>query len=154
MRKPLEIFCVCLLGALVLLPFLQIVMRYVFNSPIVGAEELTRFILICTVFVSYPLVVLGGENIGMGEIRTLLSARADKWLDLVIAILSLAACGLIAVVTAVSISDNLNNATPTLKIPFWIFLGANFLGFAGAAIVHLLNLVRPPTVRAAAESET
>ena len=39
---------------------------------------------------------------------------------------------------------NLTNATPTLGIPFWIFLGATLFGFAGAALVHLLHLRKPP----------
>lgn len=142
MRKLPEIVCVCFLGALVLLPFLQVIMRDVFGAPIVGAEELTRFLLICTVFVAYPLVVNGRENIVMAEIRSILPEKANKRLDLVIALASLGACALIAVVTANTISDNLNNATPTLKIPFWIFLGANFIGFGGAAIVHLLHFVK------------
>ena len=36
------------------------------------------------------------------------------------------------------------NATPTLGIPFWIFLGATLFGFAGAALVHLVHLRKPP----------
>ena len=54
------------------------------------------------------------------------------------------AAGFIAYVTATNISRNLTNATPTLGIPFWIFLGATFFGFAGAALVHLLHLRNPP----------
>ncbi len=46
--------------------------------------------------------------------------------------------------TATNISRNLSNATPTLGIPFWIFLGATLFGFAGAALVHLLHLRKPP----------
>ncbi len=47
-------------------------------------------------------------------------------------------------VTAMNIPRNLTNATPTLGIPFWIFLGATLFGFAGAALVHLLHLRKPP----------
>ncbi|UMA64415.1 TRAP transporter small permease [Roseivivax marinus] len=142
--KLLQILCVVLLGVLIGLPFLQVIMRDVFGSAIVGLEELTRFMLICTVFVAYPLVVMRDENIVMGELRGALPDKLRRGLDLGIALLSVAACGLIAGVTAMSISDNMNNATPTLGIPFWVFLGACFVGFAGACLIHVLHLRRAP----------
>ena len=81
----------------------------------------------------------------MGELRAALPARWRHWLGLLITLLSLGACVMIAVVTAMNISDNLRNATPTLKIPFWIFLGACFIGFAGGAVFHAIQLFRPET---------
>lgn len=144
MLKILRILCVAMLASLIALPFLQVIMRDVFGSAIVGVEELTRFLLICTVFVAYPLVVRSGENIVMGEFRAMLPERAQNWMGLVITLMSLGACVTIAVVTALNISDNLRNATPTLKIPFWIFLGACFVGFAGAGIFHVLQLRKKP----------
>ncbi|AZQ66636.1 TRAP transporter small permease subunit [Silicimonas algicola] len=144
LRKLLEVVCVLLLGALVTVPCVQVIMRDVFNAPIVGAEELTRFLLICTVFAAYPLVVDAGENIVMGEIRESLPDRAGRGILLISSILAVIACAFVAVVVALNISSNLNNATPTLKIPFWIFLGATFLGFAGAAAVHLFHFRKPP----------
>lgn len=144
MMKLLQFLCVALLAVLIGLPFLQVIMRDVFGSAIVGLEELTRFMLICTVFVAYPLVVMRDENIVMGELRGALPPRLRRALDLAISLLSVAACGLIAVVTATSIFDNMNNATPTLGIPFWVFLGACFVGFAGACLIHVLHLRRAP----------
>ncbi len=140
MTQLLRFLCVAMLAALIALPFLQVIMRDIFGSAIVGAEELTRFLLICTVFVAYPLVVRSEENIVMGELRAALPGPVQRWLGLAITLLSFAACALIAVVTALNISDNLKNATPTLGIPFWIFLGACFVGFAGAAFFHALQL--------------
>ncbi len=61
-----------------------------------------------------------------------------------ISVSAIAVTGFIAYVTATNISKNLTNATPTLGIPFWIFLGATLFGFAGAALVHLLHLRKPP----------
>ncbi|WP_353476191.1 TRAP transporter small permease (plasmid) [Salipiger sp. H15] len=147
MIKILRLLCVAMLAALIALPFLQVIMRDVFGSAIVGAEELTRFLLICTVFVAYPLVVRSDENIVMGELRAALPERVQRWLGIAITLLSFGACALIAVVTATNISDNLKNATPTLGIPFWIFLGACFVGFAGAGIFHALQLRKRPAAK-------
>lgn len=144
LRRCLEGLCVVMLGALIAVPFIQIVMRYVFNAPIIGAEELTRFLLICTVFAAYPLVVDSGENIVMGEIKEALPEALRRAVNLAISVSAAAICIFLAVVVLMNISGNMRNATPTLKIPFWIFLGATFLGFAGGGVVHLLHFRKPP----------
>lgn len=146
-RKSLEALCAALLGGLIAVPFVQIVMRYVFHSPIVGAEELTRFLLICTVFLSYPLVVESGENIVMGEIREALPHKLRRALTMLATIAGAAVCAFLAIVALTNITANMNNATPTLKIPFWLFLGSAFLGFAGAAGFHILHIRRSPQDR-------
>lgn len=145
MKRLLELACVLLLGALIAVPFLQVIMRDLMGRAIIGAEELTRFLLICNVFVAYPLVVAAGENIVMTEMQEGLPDRLRAGLVRVIALASVIACAFVAVVVAMNIAANMTNATPTLKIPFWLFLGAAFIGFAGAAILHLIHLRHPPT---------
>ena len=135
---------VAVMAGLVLVPTAQIVMRGVFTLPFVGAEELTRFLLICLVFLAYPLVVGHGENIVMGEFKAMLPSRLRRIADLAISLSGVAVTLFIAWVTATNISANLRNATPTLGIPFWIFLGATLFGFATAAVVHIIHLRRPP----------
>lgn len=143
-ERILTAFVVVIMAGLVLVPTAQVVMRGVFVLPFIGAEELTRFLLICLIFCSYPLVVQKGENIVMGEFKAALPATLRRILDRTISIAAVLATGFIAYVTATTISKNLTNATPTLGIPFWIFLGATLLGLAGAALVHLIHLRKPP----------
>lgn len=142
-KRLLELICVLLLGALILVPFAQVLMRDFVGRPIIGAEELTRFLLICCVFVAYPLVVAAGENIVMSELLDNLPGRLRRFFLRLVAAGSIIACAVMAVVVAMNISANMNNATPTLKIPFWLFLGAALLGFSGAAILHVIHLRKP-----------
>jgi len=135
---------VALLGALIVVPSAQIVMRGLFGLPFIGAEELTRFLLICLVFIAYPLVVETGENIVMGEIRQALPRPIRAASNIAISVSAVVVTGFLAYVTWRTIFQNLNNATPTLQIPFWIFLAATLFGFAGAALVHLVHLRKPP----------
>jgi TRAP-type C4-dicarboxylate transport system permease small subunit len=135
---------VLLLAGLVVTPSLQIVMRGLFGLPFIGSEELSRFLLICLIFTAYPLVVAEGENIVMGELKAALPALARRVLDLTISLAAVGSSAFLAWVTYQTIYGNLRNVTPTLKIPFWIFLSATLIGFAGAAIVHLVHLRRPP----------
>lgn len=143
-KRFVEYLCIFLLGALVFVPFAQVLMRDLFGSPVVGAEEFTRFLLICVVFTAFPLVVEEGENIVMGDLRNALPRRLRRALNLAISVSAILVTGLIAYVVVSTIGDNLNNATPTLKIPFWLFLGSTLFGFASAALVHLLHLRKPP----------
>jgi TRAP-type C4-dicarboxylate transport system permease small subunit len=123
-----------MLVVMVALPFIQVVMRELLSNPIIGAEELARFMLICTVFIALPYVVSAGANIRMEEFLGFLPApviRAVKLITCAIAILTFA---ITAAASVVAISRNLDNATPTLGIPYWIFLGAATLGFAMTTI--------------------
>lgn len=140
----LTVVVALLTAGLVLVPTTQVIMRSIFALPFIGAEELTRFLLICLVFCSYPLVVANGENIVMGEIKAAFPVRVRRLIDIAISLSAIAITGFIAWVTVSNISKNLANSTPTLGIPFWIFLGATFFGFAGAAVVHLIHLRKPP----------
>jgi TRAP-type C4-dicarboxylate transport system permease small subunit len=143
-RKALNAIVVGILLALLAVPLLQIVLRYFFNAPIVGAEELTRFLMILLVFLGFPLVVQAGENIVMGELRSCLPQRWRDALNLATSLLAIGGCGFLTWVTWDSIFLNVGNKTPTLGIPFYLFLGAALVAFAGATIVHLVHLRRPP----------
>ena len=147
MRIPeriLTAFVVIIMAGLVLVPTAQVIMRGVFVLPFIGAEEFTRFLLICLIFCAYPLVIEHGENIVMGEFKAAMPKRLRGVVNWTISLTAIGVTVFLAYVTATNISKNLTNATPTLGIPFWIFLGATLFGFAGAAVVHLLHLRKPP----------
>src|SRR3712207_5917283 len=56
-----------MIAAMIALPALQVVLRELLNAPFVGTEELTRFMLICIVFVTLPYVIASGTNIRLEE---------------------------------------------------------------------------------------
>lgn len=143
LRRLLTALNVLLLFGLVLVPSLQIVMRTI-GFPFIGSEELTRFLLICLVFTGFPLVVAHGENIVMGELKAALPSAARRVIDLLISATAIAATVFVAIVTVRTAMQYMTNATPTLKIPFWLFMSATFVGFAGAALVHIRHLRHPP----------
>ncbi len=143
LKTLLTALTVLLLFGLVLVPSLQILMRTL-GVPFIGSEELTRFLLICLVFVGFPLVVASGENIVMGEVKAAMPGVLQRAVNLAISVAAIAVTAFVAIVTVRTAFQYLNNATPTLKIPFWIFMSATFVGFAGAALVHLWHLRHPP----------
>ncbi|MCK2041311.1 MULTISPECIES: TRAP transporter small permease [Chromohalobacter] len=143
-RRLLEGLCALLLAGIVLVPLAQVILRQVFTSPMVGAEEFTRFLLVCLVFMAYPLVVDNGENIVMAELRESLPTWLRGPVKVVILLCTIAASAFIAYATVITMQANLGNTTPTLKIPFWLFLGSTLLGFSAACLLHIVHGNKPP----------
>ncbi|PTM41331.1 TRAP transporter small permease subunit [Bosea sp. 124] len=118
-----------MLIAMVSLPFIQVVSREIFAMPIIGVEELARFMLICSVFLALPYVVSAGANIRMEEIVAMFPAGVVRVAKVMGAVTATATFAAIAVASFVAIGGNLDNSTPTLGIPYWVFLGAAFVSF-------------------------
>jgi TRAP-type C4-dicarboxylate transport system permease small subunit len=112
----------------------------VVGMPFVGAEELTRFMLICLVFVTFPYVIASGANIRMEELSQYLPHALQRVLTILIAATGAIVLAVAAASVAVATFRNLNNATPTLGIPYWVFFSAAFLGFLAAALECTLQL--------------
>jgi TRAP-type C4-dicarboxylate transport system permease small subunit len=131
---------VALLLGLVAILSAQIVLRDLFLAPIVGLEEVTRMLMILMVWIAYPLVVQAGENIVMAELKAGLPARLRRGADLAIGLACAAAALVMVWATWRALAANPRNMTPTLGIPFWIYLASAAFGFAGAALLHLRRL--------------
>lgn len=133
---------VAMLVVMIALPFVQVVAREVLSVPIIGAEELARFMLICTVFVALPYVVSAGANIRMEEFLGFLPSGLMRAVRLAIAAVAVVAFGVAAVSSVVAIRSNLDNATPTLGIPYWIFLGAACVGLSMTTVECALQFIK------------
>ena len=141
-RRTFRLLGIALLLLLIALPFLQIVLRQIFHSPFIGAEELARFTMICVTFITFPYVVSAGGNIRLEEFQAVLPAGVIRWLRVVIAFCGTLAFAVIATSTYVATFHNLNNATPTLGIPYYIFFGATFVGTGMAAVECAVQAVK------------
>jgi TRAP-type C4-dicarboxylate transport system permease small subunit len=142
LRRNLRRLGLVLLFAMILLPALQVFLRGVIGTPFVGAEELARFMLICVVFVTLPYVVSSGANIRMEELISSLPRQAQWPLRVAIAATATAAFGIAAYSVAVATLRNLDNATPTLGIPYWVFFSAAFIGLFVSAIESGVQCVK------------
>lgn len=126
---------------LTLVPAVQIALRLV-GRPFIGAEELTQFFLICMIFLSFPLVVAAKENIVMGEFKSSLPTVLRKAVEIFIDFCAIAITFYVAYASYNTILKNLKNATPTLQIPFWIFLSSTFVSFLCAGFLHIWDLLQ------------
>lgn len=141
-RRFFRVAGIVLLAVLIAIPFTQIVLRQVFGAPFVGAEELASFTLICVIMVSVPYSISSGASVRMEELLLALPSRWQRRVNLLIAMCGALAFGFAAWSTGTAMARNLNNATPTLAIPYWIFFSAGLIGFALTALEFALVLLK------------
>jgi TRAP-type C4-dicarboxylate transport system permease small subunit len=154
LRRTLVAVCLLLLAALIFTPALQIVMRGVFNVPMSGAEELARYFLIALTLMGAAVVTHEGGQIRMQEFQALLPQRLRFVLQVFIELCAVVMFGLMAVAAALSISQNLNNQTATLEMPYWLFMAPLLVGMALLTLESLLQLVRTVRQRRADDKQT
>lgn len=142
LRKSMRWLGVVLLVVLIALPALQVFLREIVGQPFVGAEELARFMLICVVFITLPYVVSSGGSIRMEELLSALPRRVQRPLRVLSAGVGSVAFCIAAYSVAVATLRNLENATPTLGIPYWVFFSAAFLGLFAAAVESAVQFVK------------
>jgi TRAP-type C4-dicarboxylate transport system permease small subunit len=131
-----------LLAVMIALPVLQVSLRAFTSVSFIGAGELTRFMLICVVFLALPYTVASGASIRMEELTANLPRRLQCCLRIVITLTAALAFAFAAYSVALATYRNLNNSTPTLGIPYWVFFSAAFVGLLFAAIESALQLVK------------
>jgi TRAP-type C4-dicarboxylate transport system permease small subunit len=148
-RKAVRCICLLLLAALVVTPLLQIVTRGVFNVPMSGAEELARYFLICLSFVGASYVTHEGGQIRMEEFQVLIPPTPRWLLQMAIELAAVAVFAVFFVASVVTILNNLRNQTPTLEMPFWLFMAPLALGSllliieTTAIFIHTFRRGRP-----------
>jgi TRAP-type C4-dicarboxylate transport system permease small subunit len=89
--------------------------------------------LICVVFITLPYVVSSGASIRMEELLCALPPRLQQALRIGISGMAAGAFAIAAWSVGVATMRNLQNATPALGIPYWIFFSAAFLGLLFSA---------------------
>lgn len=135
------------LGALVLLPFTQVVLRDAFNSPLGGLEEATRWGLIALVYLALPLLVSTNEQIRFDEIVNRLPRRVRVLLERLHLAIAAIALGILINAAIGSALQHMTTRTPMLNIPFWLFVAPMVIGLAATAAgaaYFALRPARPP----------
>ncbi|HVX99485.1 MAG TPA: TRAP transporter small permease [Pseudorhodoplanes sp.] len=148
-RRIVRGVCLALLAALIVTPLLQIVMRGVFDVPMAGAEELARYFLICLSFIGASYVTREGGQIRMEEFQALIPPMPRWILQMVIELSAVVLFTVLFVASVVTISNNMRNQTPTLEMPFWLFMAPLTVGSlllvveSIAMLAHTMRRGRP-----------
>jgi len=153
-RKAVRVVSLLLLAAVVITPLAQITMRGVFNVPMAGAEEMTRYFLICLTFLAASYVTEQGGQIRMEEFQFLVPPRPRWLLQLLIELSGVVVFAILCVASVVTISRNLNNQTPIMEMPFWLFMAPLAVGSLLLVVETLVMLVHTWRSRRPEEKHT
>ncbi len=131
-----------ILFCMMMLTFVDVVMRYVFNRPLRGGFEVTELMLLVLIFAGLPLVSRADEHVTMDLIDRMLWSRGRAFLQrLVHLVCALAFFGLTWLIwlKAGSVAGY-GDTTDVMRIavaPFVYFMAA-MIGLSG--LIHLYKL--------------
>jgi len=137
--RTLATSCLALLTIIVLV---QVIMRELFYAPLVGAEELVRYLLICVIFFGSPYAARIGGHIAMVEFLLKFPKILRDPIRFLTLASSFAVFAIIFVSAFFTLTANMNNKTATLSIPFWIFIAPAIIGFFLLAVEYAILLKR------------
>jgi TRAP-type C4-dicarboxylate transport system permease small subunit len=129
-------------------------MRGVFNVPMAGAEEMTRYFLICLTFLAASYVTEQGGQIRMEEFQFLLPPTPRWILQLVIELSGAAVFGILFAASVVTISRNMGSVTPIMEMPFWMFMAPLAAGSLLLVVETLMMFLRTWRGRRPEEKQT
>lgn len=146
MRDPLTAVSTSILFILVTLTMSQVILRTVFDYPLIGAEELARYFLICIIFIGTPIAAREGLHISMTEIQTTFPQSWQTFLRKTIQVGWLLVFGFLTVSASLALINNINNRTVNLGIPFYIFMAPTVIGFTATAVISGRQIFSSPQI--------
>lgn len=82
LERALAVLAASLLFAMMLLTFIDVIMRYLFNAPIKGSFEISETLMAVLIFAGLPLVSRAGEHVTIDSVLRLSSAGVRKFMAL------------------------------------------------------------------------
>lgn len=137
--KLLEILVVVILSAMSILVFVNVVLRYGFNSSISVTEEVSRYMFVWLAFLGAVLAFSENQHVKVTMLTDKLSPTARNILSVVTDLAMLFCCYLIVDGSWIQFNLNLNNFAPISGLPQGItFLASTVAG----VLIGLLIIAR------------
>ena len=138
-EKLLGAICAVLLAALLLIVLTAVVLRYGFNTGLLGSEELATWLYVALIAFGAPLAINSALAMRLDLVTSRLSPSGQRAAAIIADIFTLMS-GLILSFGSARIAALLGGISPTLGLPEWIRFG--FLGLGGFFIIVVLGLQR------------
>ncbi|WP_040977365.1 TRAP transporter small permease [Necropsobacter massiliensis] len=139
--KTLEILVVVILAVMSTLVFLNVVLRYGFNSSINVTEEVSRYMFVWLVFLAAILAFNDNQHVNVTILTDKLSPLKQKVLRLFTDTAMLFCCYLIIDGSWIQFQLNLNNLAPISGLPQGLTYLASVIAGLGIGILILIRIV-------------
>lgn len=137
--KALEALCVLILAAMSILVFVNVVLRYGFNSSISVTEEVSRYMFVWLAFLGAVLAFSENQHVSVTVLTDKLSPVGRSLLRLVTDAAMLFCCYLIVDGSWIQFQLNLNNLAPISGLPQGITYLASVIA---GVLIGILILAR------------
>jgi len=104
-------------SAMIISTFLQVIFRYLFNSPLFWSEELSRYCFVWIVFVGAAIAMKRGAHIGVDYFEMKLPSRFKNYLKIAINILIISFLVIIIYQSILVVIVNMSQHSPAIRIP-------------------------------------
>lgn len=140
--RTIELLASAMLGLVTLITFVSVVLRYVFNSALMDAFDLTRMAQGLALAWGIAVATHRSEHITIDGVWKLLRPRGQLVMDLVARLITAGFLLLLTWAMAERAFKNMLSgiSTAELRIPLWGFHAAMTLGIAVACLLVLLGL--------------
>lgn len=151
--KAIEVLVVVILSAMSILVFLNVVLRYGFNSSINVTEEVSRFMFVWLAFLGAVLAFSENQHVSVTMLTDKLSPIGRKVLSLFTDAAMLFCCYLIVSGSWIQFNLNLHNIAPISGLPQGITFLASTVAGVLIGILILARLVANVGVIAKGEAK-
>jgi len=127
-----------LLVAMFMLVILQVVSRYVFQSPLPWTEELARYVMIWMIFIASAHLASTGGHIVITVIDSVLPRVWVKWVAVLSYLIVAVACLFLIPSGWKFVSRMFRAASPAMSLPMsWVYLAA----LSGVCLIMLQSFI-------------
>lgn len=132
------------LSAMVLIAFLQVVLRNFFSYSILWGDVLLRHLVLWIGFLGASLATRENKHINVDVFSRLISQKKRHWVKRVTNLFSAFICALLSKAAYVFVQDERAAGTTIfLDFPLWIFMLIIFIGFVCITFRFLLQVIEP-----------
>ena len=124
----------------VIIVFLQVVMRTVFNSSLVWSEELARYLFIWLIYIGVAYGVKKNRHISV-EVVTYILGRKGNWILSIIANILFLIFAILICYLSFNVTMSVNRMSPAMGIPMSLVYAAPFVGMLLTSIRIVQKLI-------------
>lgn len=144
-RKFTEWTLILFLGAMVILVFGNVVLRYGFNSGIIFSEEASRFLFMWLTLIGAMLALQDGAHLGMTSLVDKLPLKGRRIMRFISDSLMLGCCILLIDGTWKQVSLAMSDRAPVTGVPLGIVFSGLLVCCAGMILILCRSLWRQLT---------
>ncbi len=130
------------LAVMILLMFVNVVMRYVFNMGFVWSEEIARICFIYLVYLGTIQAARDNRHLLIDAVLLKLPVKARKGMYAVIQLCIIWLMGIVFAGSLGLVMQNLNDKWAVTQFPTYLIYASGLLTGGGIIIISLVNLIR------------